>query len=182
MLACDGPAADKAALKAVTQYRPRSVLFVKEDYALRLLSMKRRHESHWLPHTTGQMFDLAADIERYPEFLPFWRHARILRRENDTLTVQQELDLGIRRLRFESRAVLDRPGHLHISSTAPQFRCMEIDWRFTPAEQGGCVATLVVEIEMHMLLMDALAGRLTQSLTRDIFRRFVDRAACLYPG
>ena len=144
--------------------------------------MKRRHESCWLPHTAGQMFDLAADIERYPEFLPHWRHARILRRENDTLTVQQELDLGIQRLRFESRAVLDRPGHLHISSAAPQFRRMEIDWRFTPGGRDGCIAALTVELEMHSLLMEVLAGRLVQSLTGDIFRRFVDRAACLYPG
>jgi coenzyme Q-binding protein COQ10 len=128
------------------------------------------------------MFDLAADIERYPEFLPHWTHARILRRESDTLTVQQELDLGVRRLRFESRAVLDRPGHLHISSAAHQFRRMEIDWQFTPGEQDGCVATLVIEIEMHALLMDVLAGRLMPSLTRDLFRRFVERAACLYPG
>lgn len=144
--------------------------------------MKRRHESRWLPHTTGQMFDLAADIERYPEFLPFWTHARILCRENDTLTVQQELDLGIRRFRFESRAVLDRPGHLHISSAAPQFRRMEIDWRFTPGGRDGCIAALTVELEMHSLLMEVLAGRLVQSLTGDIFRRFADRAACLYPG
>jgi len=128
------------------------------------------------------MFDLAADIERYPEFLPFWTHARILRHENNMLTVQQELDLGIRRLHFESRAVLDQPGHLHISSDAPQFRRMEIDWRFTPGKQGGCVATLEVEIEMHALLMEALADRLMQSLTRDLFRRFSDRADLLYPG
>lgn len=143
--------------------------------------MKRRHESCWLPHTVGQMFDLAADIERYPEFLPHWTHARILRHEDDIMTVQQELDLGIQRLRFESRAELDRPGHLHISSAAPLFRRMEIDWRFTPGERDGCIAALTVELEMRSLLMDALAGRLVQLLTRDIFRRFTDRAAALYP-
>lgn len=144
--------------------------------------MKRRHESHWLPYAPGQMFDLVADIERYPEFLPFWTHARILRRANDILTVQQELDLGIRRLRFESRAELDRPGHLHISSDAALFRRMEVDWRFTPGERGGCIAALTVELEMRPLPMDALAARLVQLLTRDIFRRFIDRAATLYPG
>jgi coenzyme Q-binding protein COQ10 len=157
-------------------------IIIKEDHALRHLSMKRRHESHWLPHTPGQMFDLAADIERYPEFLPFWTHARIVRRTEGILTVQQELDLGIQRLRFQSRAELDRPGHLHISSDAALFRRMEIDWRFTPGERDGCIAALTVELEMRSLLMDTLADRLVQLLTRDIFRRFIDRAAALYPG
>lgn len=144
--------------------------------------MRRQCEAHWLPYSAQQMFDLAADIEHYPDFLPHWLHAEIRHRGHDTLEVRQELDLGIQRIRFDSRATLDRPAHLHIVSTSAPFRRLAIDWRFTPAVRGGCTTALAVELEMRSLLMDLLASRLMQSLTRDVYKRFLERAALIYPG
>jgi coenzyme Q-binding protein COQ10 len=143
-------------------------------------SMRRQREAHWLPYTPEQMFDLAADIECYPEFLPHWPRATIRSRERDVLYVLQEIDLGLRRFSFESRAVLRRPSHLHIDSTSGPFRCLAIDWRFTSGEQGGCLTALTVEIEMRSALLEAFAGRLMQMMTQDILERFRTRAAALY--
>jgi coenzyme Q-binding protein COQ10 len=143
--------------------------------------VNRQREAHWLPYSAEQMFDLAVDIERYPEFLPHWTQAEIRHRGTNTLDVCQELDLGIQRIRFDSRATLDRPAHLHIDSRAPLFRHLAIDWRFTP-ERDGCIAALTVELEMRSRLMGMLATRLMQSLTRDIHSRFRERAARLYPA
>jgi len=142
--------------------------------------MRRQSESHWLPWTAEQMFDLAADIERYPEFLPHWPCATIRSRERDVLHVQQEIDLGLRRFRFESRAVLRRPVHLHVDSTSGPFRRLSIDWRFTPGAEGGCQTALTVEIEMRSVLLETFAGRLMQIMTQDILERFRSRAAALY--
>ena len=133
-----------------------------------------------MPWTTEQMFDLAADIERYPEFLPHWPRATIRSREREVLHVLQEIDLGVRRLRFESRAVLQRPAHLHIDSDSGPFRRLSIDWRFTPGREGGCTVTLTVEMEMRSLLLESLAGKFMGILTGDILGRFRDRAAVLY--
>ena len=94
--------------------------------------MRRQSEAHWFPYTPEQMFHLAADIERYPEFLPHWPRATIQSREQDVLHVLQEIDLGLRRFRFESHAVLQRPSRLHIDSTSGPFRRLAIDWRFSP--------------------------------------------------
>ena len=142
--------------------------------------MRRQSESHWLPWTAEQMFDLAADIERYPEFLPHWPRATIRSRDQDVLHVQQEIDLGLRRFRFESRAVLRRPSHLHIDSTSGPFRRLSIDWRFTPGAEGGCMTALTVEIEMRSVLLETFTGGLMQMMTQDILERFRARAAALY--
>jgi coenzyme Q-binding protein COQ10 len=142
--------------------------------------MRRQSESHWFPYTPEQMFDLAADIERYPEFLPHWPRAAVRRREQDVLHVFQEIDLGLHRFRFESRAVLERPGRLHIDSASGPFRRLAIDWRFSPAERGGCVTSLTVEIEMRSALLEAFAGGLMRMMTQDILERFRARAAVLY--
>lgn len=144
--------------------------------------MRRQHAAHWFPYPAGQMFDLAADIERYPEFLPHWPRATIQRQEGNVLYVLQEIDLGIRRLRFESRAVLDRPGQLRVTSEAAPFQSMQVDWRFTPEKQGS-LTTLTIEIEMLSPVLEVVAGRLIALMTRDVFDRFAQRAASLYtPG
>jgi coenzyme Q-binding protein COQ10 len=142
--------------------------------------MRRQSESHWFSYTTEQMFDLAADIERYPEFLPHWPRATVRCREEDVLHVLQEIDLGLRRLRFESRAVLQRPARLHIDSASGPFRRLSIDWGFTPGGQGGCRVAVTVEMDMRSRLLEGIAGRLMQMMTRDVLARFRDRAAFLY--
>lgn len=142
--------------------------------------MKQRTLSRRVPWTDRQMFDLAADIEHYPEFLPHWSEARILHRAGNVLYVTQEIDLGIRRLGFESRAELERPRRLRIHSAAGPFRQLEIDWRFIPGPEAGCEVTLAVRLAMHSRLLEAVSGRLMELLTHDILRRFCERAVRLY--
>ncbi|MGB5606093.1 MAG: SRPBCC family protein [Gammaproteobacteria bacterium] len=141
--------------------------------------MKRQRAAHRLPYTAEQMFDLVADIERYPEFLPHWPRATIQRREGNVLHVLQEIDLGIRQLRFESCAVLERPAHLQITSQAAPFRRMQVEWQFTPDGQGS-VTTVTIEIEMQSPLMEVVAGELIGLMMHDVFDRFQRRAAALY--
>ena len=141
--------------------------------------MERQSATHRFPYTAGQMFDLAADIERYPEFLPHWPRATIRRREGNVLYVLQEIDLGIRRLRFESRAVLERPDRLCVSSEALPFRSMLVDWRFVPDGQAS-VITLTIEIEMLSPVMEIVAGKLIRLMMLDVLDRFQQRAALLF--
>lgn len=142
--------------------------------------MKRQTERHRLPYSSEQMFDLAADIERYPEFLPQWSTVTVRKREGNTLTVDQELDIGIQRLRFTSRATVQRPDRLRIHSSQPPFRSMLIDWTFSAANDAGCMVTLAVEFDMRSMVLEAAAGRIMQVMTRDIFSRFRRRAHELY--
>ena len=71
--------------------------------------MPTHAEQRVLPYTAEQLFDLVADVGRYPEFLPWCVGARI-RERSDTLIVA-DLLIGFRmfRERFTSRVTLDRP-------------------------------------------------------------------------
>ena len=126
------------------------------------------------------MFDLVADIERYPEFLPGWTHARITAHEGDVLTVMQVIELGMLRLEFESHAQLCRPERLQVRSSTGPFRELLIDWRFTPDSPDSSMVKLTVSIEMHSVLLEAASGTLLKLLTQDVFQRFRERAAVLY--
>jgi coenzyme Q-binding protein COQ10 len=92
---------------------------------------------HVLPFTCEQVFDVAADIERYPAFLPWWISASISRREANTCYVEQVLGRGPVRVRFASKAVLQRPERLDITSSDASFRQFNLALLVVPSPSGG---------------------------------------------
>ena len=76
--------------------------------------MPKHRQTAILPYAPEQMFDLVADVKRYPEFLPWVMGARV-RRQSETLIVA-DLLVGFRmiRERYTSRVALDRPGRIEL--------------------------------------------------------------------
>lgn len=141
--------------------------------------MRNYSEERELVYTPEQMFDLVADVERYPEFLPGWLMARVERREGNTLHVEQRVGLGALNLRFSSRANLSRPENLEIVGTQGPFRTLLIQWRFAPIP-GGCLARFKVGFEMRSALLERLASKLFDHMARSVVGRFERRARQLY--
>ncbi|MCW5698796.1 MAG: type II toxin-antitoxin system RatA family toxin [Rhodospirillales bacterium] len=86
------------------------------------------------------MFDLVADVERYPEFLPMWRSARITAQEENEYTTEQEIGFGFICERFHTRTVLIRPTQIEVTSTDGLFRNFFIRWDFEPRVKGSRIA------------------------------------------
>lgn len=119
-----------------------------------------RFERH-LPYPREPLFDLVADVEAYPEFLPGWRAARIVRREPAGFIVEQELGIRAWSWRFRTRARFERPERIAIESREAPFVHLEQEWRF--AEHGDCGTGIVLEVDY------ALRGSLLRHLVRQLF-------------
>lgn len=128
-----------------------------------------------LRHAPEQLFDLVADVERYPEFLPWWRAARIQRHDGDTYHTDQIVGVGIFRQRFSSCTTLEHPRRIVVSSHDRTFRHFLLEWTFAPAPDGECQVTLVAHLEFSSLVLQsvfsaAIAGQL-ESIVRAFDRR-----------
>ena len=66
-------------------------------------------ERHYPLYTTDQLFELVADVEKYPEFLPWILSSRILRREPNVVWVDMTLGIGPLQQRFTSQGVPTNP-------------------------------------------------------------------------
>ena len=142
--------------------------------------MPTHSASRTLPYTCEQLFDLAADVERYPEYLPGWVNARILESSGNQLRVEQQLGLEFLSLPFVSTAVLDRPHRLGIQSSDGPFRILQIEWRFEPAAPGRCTVSLDFNYQMHVGLLERVAATLFDHSSREIIEGFTERAHRLY--
>ena len=138
-------------------------------------------EQRLLGYSPEQMFDLVADIERYPEFLPWCIGARI-RERNDTLVVA-DLIIGFKmiRERFTSRVSLDRDRlTIEVTYADGPFKQMTNRWRFEPTEDGRCRIDFYVAFEFRSAMLQKLIGVLFHEAVRRMVSAFETRARKLY--
>jgi len=141
--------------------------------------MSRHHVSRQLPYTCDQLFALVLDIERYPEFVPGYRAARILRRDAQALEVEQRAGFGPLTIAFRSRAEFRAPARIHIHASDGPFRRLEVTWSFTPEDAGGCRVSADTCYELSGLLAPMVRGGMALFAPR-LLDAFALRAARLY--
>jgi coenzyme Q-binding protein COQ10 len=89
-----------------------------------------------LPYAPERIFDLVADIERYPEFLEEYRDARIRSRDGETLHVDQVIGFAFVEVNLSAVATLRRPDSIIVRSHQGMLGDLEIRWGFKPAATG----------------------------------------------
>jgi coenzyme Q-binding protein COQ10 len=133
-----------------------------------------------LPFTCEQIFDLAADVERYPDFLPWWVSAKVVSREPNRLKVDQVLGLGPANIRFESDAVLRRPERMLVTSADPRFREFRLEFTMSPQAPGGCTMGIKAQLALKSRFLNQLIGGALGASMDEIIASFRARALRLY--
>lgn len=137
-------------------------------------------EQRRLPYGAEQMFDLVADVDKYPEFLP-WVVATRVRSHSETEMVADML-VGFKALRekFTSHVTLDRPDHIRVQYVDGPLRDLDNHWTFTPLEDGGCEIDFAVDFVFKSRMFEALAGQYFDRAFRKMVAAFETRADELY--
>ena len=147
--------------------------------------MPTHAEQRVLPYTPRQLFDLVADIERYPEFLPWCIAARVTRREGNT--VYADLVVGFRMMRekFTSKVILAPPtadnasGRIDVTYLDGPFRYLNNHWIFDPA-QGGCRIDFYIDFAFHSAFLQRVMGAVFNEAVRRMVGAFETRAQRIY--
>ena len=125
------------------------------------------------------MFDLVADVKRYPEFLP-WVSAMRVRQDTPTETLA-DMIVGFKGLRetFTSRVRKVRPDGITVDYIDGPLKFLRNEWRFRP-EPGGCAVEFTVDFAFKNRVFEMLAGQVFQAALRRMTGAFETRAAALY--
>ncbi|WP_207459611.1 type II toxin-antitoxin system RatA family toxin [Azospirillum sp. SYSU D00513] len=144
--------------------------------------MPTHAEQKVLPYTPEQMYRLVADVERYPEFLPWCMAARIRRREGNVLYADLVIGFKMVRERFTSRVELNEPGcRIDVQYTEGPFQYLNNHWIFKPHEKGCCV-DFFVDFEFRSKMLQKIMGLLFNEAVRRMVQAFETRANQLYGG
>jgi len=146
--------------------------------------MPTHTEKRIMPYTAKQMYDLVADVETYPDFLPWCAATRIRKMTKDSHKTIIEADLIIAfkvfRERFGSRVTLKAEKFsIDVEYLDGPFKYLNNHWIFRDVD-GGCEADFFVDFEFKSRVLQALIGVVFNEAMQRIVKAFEMRADDLY--
>ena len=138
-----------------------------------------------VPHSPVQMFDLVADIERYPEFLPLCEALKIRsRKERDgKVLLLADMTIGYKAIRetFTTQVLLNKAElAIDVKYIDGPFRYLDNRWRFEPAGEGACGVHFFIDYEFKNRLLGSIMGAMFERAFRMFAEAFEARAAKIY--
>ena len=148
--------------------------------------MPKFKTSRTVSHTADQMFQLVADIERYPEFVPLCQSLRVLKREegaNGLPVVSARMTVAYKMLQesFTSKVELDAENKLiNVSYVDGPFKFLRNHWRFEDLPQGGSKVHFDIEYEFKSKMLSMVMGSVFDKAFRMFAGAFEARADKIY--
>jgi coenzyme Q-binding protein COQ10 len=137
-------------------------------------------EKRHLPYRPDQVFDIVAAVDRYPEFLPWCKAARITKREGNVFYADMIAAFKIYRERVTSKVTLEPKDCIHVEYIQGPFRYLKNHWRFEAAPDGHCVVDFYVDFEFKSRILQNLIGLLFNEAVRRMVAAFESRAHQIY--
>ena len=137
------------------------------------------HEVRRLPFSAEQMFDLVADVERYPEFLPWC--ISVAEKSRTGNVIEADMAIGFKALReqFASRVTLESGRTIKVEYLNGPFRYLKNHWVFHEHLQG-CEIEFFIDFEFRSRILQMVIGTLFNEAVRIMVRAFETRATRLY--
>jgi coenzyme Q-binding protein COQ10 len=142
--------------------------------------MPRHHERRELPHSAAQMYDLVADVRRYPEFLP-WVSAIRVRQDSDA-EMLADMIVGFKSLRetFSSQVIKTAKTEIVVNYLDGPLKHLNNRWIFEDRPSGGSIVDFTVDFAFRNSVFEALAGQFFEGALRKMTDAFIARADILY--
>ena len=144
-------------------------------------SSKRR-----VNHSAAQMFDLVADVERYPEFVPLCKSLKIRQRTpkpdgTEILISDMTVSFKLVREAFTSKVTLDRPNlKILVEYLQGPFSNLENRWSFEPRSDTTCDVGFFIAYEFKSRMLGMLMGAMFDAAFQRFAAAFEKRADAIY--
>ena len=137
-------------------------------------------------HTADQMFDLVADVERYPEFVPLCAALKVRQRNAkpdglEVIVADMTASFKLVKETFSSRVTLDRAGRkILVEYVSGPFSTLENRWTFEPKEGDACDVTFFIAYEFKSRMLAMLMGTMFDTAFARLSVAFEKRADAIY--
>ncbi len=132
------------------------------------------------------MFDLVADVDKYPQFVPLCSALRVRKRtqgEGNTEVLVADMTVAYKFVRetFTSRVTLDKPNlKILVNYLDGPFSKMENRWTFKPTAETSCEGEFAIDYEFKSRTLGMLMGAMFETAFRKFSAAFEARADKVY--
>jgi coenzyme Q-binding protein COQ10 len=148
--------------------------------------MHRVSSKHRVNHSAPEMFDLVADVERYPEFVPLCSALKVRQRVTkpdgtEVLVADMTVSFKLVKESFTSRVTLDRANlKILVEYLQGPFSNLENRWTFEPKGDGVCDVGFFLTYEFRSRMLAMLMGSMFDAAFARFSAAFEKRADAIY--
>lgn len=137
-------------------------------------------------HSASQMFDLVADVERYPQFVPLCHSLKVRQRTQnpdgtETIVADMSVSFQLVRETFTSRVTLDRPNlKIMVEYLKGPFSKLQNRWTFDSKGDDACDVNFFIAYEFRSRMLAVLMGAMFDAAFQKFASAFEKRADAVY--
>ncbi len=142
--------------------------------------MPQHTEQQHSPYTPTQLFDMVADVEKYPEFLPWCRAARVMNKTEEGFFGELIISFAHITESYTSKVTTNREaGTIEVIMVKGPFEHLTNNWKFTAIE-GGTQIGFALDFKFRSKILEKLIGSLFSKATAKMVTAFKERSNQLY--
>lgn len=133
-----------------------------------------------VPYTPQQLYDLVADVQAYPEFIPFC--SQIVIHEQTAEHMLVDMHIGYKGFvnMFQSVVTLSSPRALKMETPQQALDKMHSQWQFIPVDDNSTIAIFEITIIPDSFLKRVALEPMIDKLGEIMMAAFLDRAKAIY--
>jgi coenzyme Q-binding protein COQ10 len=148
--------------------------------------MPRFSSKHRVSHSASEMFDLVADVERYPEFVPLCQSLKVRQRTtkpdgSEIVVADMTVSFKLVKENFTSEVTLDRSNlKITVRYLRGPFSSLENRWTFAPRGENVCDVGFFIAYEFKNRMLAMLMGSMFDAAFKRFSAAFEKRADLIY--
>lgn len=137
--------------------------------------MSTHAEKKIFNHSKEQLFKIVADVEKYPEFLPWCIACRITKKEENVIYADLIIGYKMVREKFSSKVTFDEPNMIHVEYLKGPMKHLSNYWKFKDIGDGKCEVDFYVDFEFKNSFLQAIMGKFFKEAVSRMINAFEKR-------
>ena len=142
--------------------------------------MPKHIETKHLKYTPEELYALVADINRYPEFLPWCSALNIISASEDEIVAEIVIGFKFINERFRTKVKLTPSTKIVVKCLSGPFKYLNNYWTFESNKNGGCIINFFVEFEFRSPILGKVMDLIFNEAMKKMILAFENRAKYLY--
>jgi ribosome-associated toxin RatA of RatAB toxin-antitoxin module len=133
-----------------------------------------------VPHSSSQMFDLVADVEKYPQFMPWCGGATVSARDAQGMQASITISLAGIKQTFTTRNIHQYPNSIVLQLVDGPFSELTGKWEFISLSEDACKVLFALNYEFSNRALETLVGPIFNRIATSFIDSFTQRALVCY--
>lgn len=137
-------------------------------------------------HNAEDLFNMVADVSKYPEFIPWISNARIFNQQENIFLADLVVSFKALSHSYTSEVKLEKPCDINanyeisVTSIKGPFKKLNTHWIFRPIDNNHTEVIFEIDFQFKSLILEKMIGKLFDTATKKMTKAFQDRAKQLY--